>query len=191
MAFTKRTYSKNQKIIIFGSGTLAAFIVLLVSLSNLGIDVKTSGDIVCGETCVSYFNISLTNYSLCMGSTFKGIFVEPEVNYEVYKADLRYRSDNPLRWKPYNFTANTCLKKGKNYEFKLVGYKKTFQTVKWGMNLQGRDLDPFWYGLDQVTSMNMELGSQINLNVSVGAESYFEVDCVHPDYGVNFTRSTA
>jgi parallel beta-helix repeat protein len=135
----------NQKIWIFGSGTFLAFFTLLLTLSYLGINVETSGNIVCSDKCISYFNITLTNYSLCFGSTFKGLYFDKNISYEVYKADMRYRNDNPNRWKLYNFSADKCLEKGKKHEFMLIGYKSPSETIKWGIDLQGNDVDPYWY----------------------------------------------
>lgn len=194
MAFTKRVMSKTKKIFIYGGGTLASFLILLFSLSFYGVNVQTSGDQVCGETCVSYFNISLDSYALCMGSTFTGITVEPQVKYEIYKADARYRSDNPNRWKPYDFKASTCLKNGTNHEFKLVGYKNPEQTIKWGLTLAGPDKDPFWYGINEsaaTTSVSnnitMELGARINISTNISGASTVCVDIDHPEYGDNYT----
>jgi len=144
MSFRKRI--TKSKIFVFGGGTFVTFLVLLLSLSYLGINTEYSEDIICGSKCVSYFNITLTNYSLCLGSTFKGLYFDKNISYEIYKADLRYSRNNPDRWKLYNFTANKCLEKGKKYEFKLIGYKNPSDTIKWGVNLQGKDIDPYWYG---------------------------------------------
>lgn len=193
MAFTKKVMSKTKKIFIYGSGTLLSFLIILFGLSFYGVNVQTSGDQVCGETCVSYFNISLDTYSLCMGSTFTGITVEPQVQYEIYKADARYRSDNPARWKPYEFKANTCLKNGTIHEFKLVGHKDPNQTIKWGLTLAGPDKDPFWYGINTSTTtsvsgnISMELGTQMNITTNISGASTVCVDIDHPDYGNNYT----
>lgn len=146
MVLTKRIYTKTQKVFFYGSGTLGSFFLLLLTLSYLGISVETSGDQVCADKCVSYFNISLTNWSVCLGSTFKNFTTEPNVRTEVYKADLRYSRSNPDRWKIYNFTARKCLEKGKKHEFMIKGYKQSEQTVKWGLDLQSKNIDPYWYG---------------------------------------------
>jgi hypothetical protein len=192
--FTKRVMSKTKKIFIYGGGTLASFLFLLFSLSFYGVNVQTSGDQVCGETCISYFNISLDSYALCMGSTFTGVTVEPQVKYEIYKADARYRSDNPNRWKPYDFKASTCLKNGTNHEFKLIGYKNPEQTIKWGLTLSGPDKDPFWYGINESTAttsvsnnITMELGARVNISTNITGSSTVCVDIDHPEYGTNYT----
>jgi hypothetical protein len=132
--------STTNKVFIFGSGAFLALFTILATLYSVGINVETTGNQICGDTCISYFNISLSNYSLCFGSTFKGIYLEGNATYELYKADLRYGVNNPERWKIYNFSANTCLEKNKKYQFKLVGHKKPEETIRWGLDLQGRNV---------------------------------------------------
>jgi len=197
MVFTKRVMSKTKKVFIYGGGSLILFFALLLSLSYLGIDVQTSGDQVCGDTCISYFNISLKEYSLCFGSTFKGVMTEPNVTIEIYKADSRYRSDNPNRWKQYNFTANKCLDKNKTHEFKIIGYKKPEQIVKWGLSLSGKDVDPFWYnstggatGGTSVSTIYLELGSQVNITANLSGASTVCVDIDHPSYNNSYACGT-
>lgn len=153
MAFRK--VFKNKKIWIYGGGSLATFLSLLFTLAYLGVQLQTSGDIMCAGTpndpCISYFNITSLNYTICMGSTFQGITLSDENStYEIFKADMRYRIDNPNRWKPYNFTSGSCLDWGKTHEFMIKGYKKSpYDKVKWGINTQGKDIDPIWEGLKQ------------------------------------------
>mgnify|MGYP001575942142 CR=1 FL=1 len=195
MTFTKRVYSKTKKVFIYGSGSLALFFALLISLSYLGIDVQTSGDQICSDICISYFNISLKDYSLCFGSTFKGVTTEPNVIIEIYKADMRYRLNNPLRWKPYNLSANKCLDKNKTHEFKIIGYKQPEQTIKWGLDLQGKNLDPFWYGINttaniSTTELLMELGSQVNITANISGATSVCVDIDHPAYNVSYVCGT-
>lgn len=197
MVLTKKITTSTKKIWIYGSGSLLAFFILLAGLSFYGVSVTTSGDITCLDKCESYFNISLQDYALCFGSTFRGVYLEPEVPIEVYyretieenpktyyckasnlteycfklstpsnnistrcyyneSATTKYKVCNTgwvkqtnyiIKWNPYNFTANTCLDRNKIHEFKLVGYKKPSQTIKWGLDLEGKDVDPFWYGV--------------------------------------------
>ena len=197
MAFKKTVYSKTKKIFIAGSGTFAMLFALLLTLSFYGVNVQTSGDQICSDTCVSYFNISLKDYSLCFGSTFKGVYTDPNVTIEIFKADSRYRSDNPNRWKPYNFTANKCLDRNKTYEFKLIGHKLPVQTVKWGLSLGGKDVDPFWFnstggatGGDNVSAIYMELGSRVNLTANTTLYNTNCVDIYHPSYNNSYKCGT-
>lgn len=174
MAFTKRIYTSRNKIFIYGSGTLLILLSLLISLSYLGINIETSGDIECLGTqespCISYFNISLANYSLCLGSTFKGIYFDKNATAEIFKADQRYRSDNPNRWKPYNFTAGKCLDKNKKHEFMIKGYKNPYNTIKWALNLQGKDVDPYWIGIKEprprTSLITTEIDKEMTWNIT-------------------------
>ena len=214
MAFTTRIYSSTKKIFVYGSGTLATFFILLLGLSFYGVSVQTSGDQICGDTCISYFNISLRDYSLCFGSTFQGVYSEPNVLIDTYlkkseieiinyfcegtridcfklskpsngistrcyyneSAPTKYKICNTgwkmdvmesINWEPYSFESNTCLDRNQTYEFKIIGHKNPKETIKWGLNLQGKDLDPFWYGENNITELFMELGSQVNLTVNL------------------------
>ena len=157
MALKKTINNTTKKVTIYGSGTLIAFLALLMGLGYYGISIEGSGDQVCGDTCISYFNITITNYSLAFAKDFN-LYISPNVDTEVYKADVRYSVDNPNRWKPYNFSGKT-LTTGKS-EFKIIAHKDPSQTVKWGVFTFGEDLDPYWYGLGN--DMNVTLISPIN-----------------------------
>lgn len=151
MALTKRAYSTRRKILIFGSGTFTAFFALLVSLSLYGVTLEVSGDQVC-EYCNSTFNITLSNYSFCLGGTFQGLYFEPEAGvewYHIYKADLRYRRDNPVRWKPYELKPGTCLEAGKKHEFLIEAKKSKYKTVEWSVGYGAVSKDPFWFGMNE------------------------------------------
>jgi hypothetical protein len=188
MAITGRVYTKTQKVILFGSGTLVSLFLVLVGLAYLGISVETSGDQFCADTCESYFNISLQNYSLCFGSTFNGIVTDPKIPIEIYRLESNV-------WKPYVFKKNTCLAKNTKHQFKIVGHKNPSETIKWGLSLQGTDVDPFWYGIGNVTAstsastnLNVEVGTPINITGNITGETYVEIDIDHPSYGINYTR---
>lgn len=142
MAFKKIAYSKTKKVIIYGTGSLAALFLLLLTFQNYGIQIETSPDIICGTNCTSYFNISVTNYSLCFNKNFT-FYTTPETPVYIYKADNRYSKTNPARWKLYNLTGK-CLTPGK-YEFKIMGNKPANETIKWGVSY-GKEVDPIWYG---------------------------------------------
>ena len=148
-SFTKRVYVSKKKIFIYGSGSISALFILLLSLSFYGITVTTSGNITCSH-CVSYFNITLQNYSLCLGSTFKGVWFDNEsklINQSLYKADMRYKRDNPARWKLYELLPNTCLDPGKTHEFMIVADKKNpYEDVEWSTGYGLVTKGPMWYG---------------------------------------------
>jgi len=202
MTLRKRVDTKRKKVWIYGSSTILGLLMFLFGLGSIyGIDVTTSGDINCTDVCVSYFNLSLKDYSVCFGSTFNGIYFEPHVyDWELYvknsqesgrqyctygrsylewvhvKGDLYYcpsstkQTDVELRyqrcdklsstnkmcyrksgdvWLPAKELSGICFDKNKIYEFQLIGYKQPEATIKWGIDLQGIDLDPYWVGSAQ------------------------------------------
>ena len=152
MSLTKRVYKDRKKIFILGSGTFLAFFTLLLGLGAYGVGISTSGDITCGY-CNSTFNITLQNYSLCFGSTFNGVSFDSESGIEwwrLYKADLRYRADNPARWKPTELKAGMCLEAGKRHEYLIEAKKKdATKTVKWSIGYGFSNVDPYWFGVEE------------------------------------------
>ena len=71
------------------------------------------------------------------------------VNYTIYKADKRFRSDNPDRWKSYDFEAGKCLKNATKHEFKVILNKPIDKTVKWGIRTGLiNDADPVFLGYE-------------------------------------------
>jgi len=150
---TKRAYSKTKKLIIYGGTTIVGLIAFLFTLTNYGINVELNDTVIkCAgndlEPCVAYFNISLESYNLCFGNTFKLYLNDTDgVNYTLYKADQRYRPDNPARWKLYEMKAGTCLKNETKHEFKIVVSKPIDRTVKWGLTTGLiNDIDPIFQG---------------------------------------------
>ena len=147
------------KLWIFGTFIIIA---LLGYLQTLGVKTGHSGDMVCGGdiACEGYFwidvPVSTTNYlgetinitNLCFGKNIKVNLTNPELvqNLRVYKADKRYREDNPRRWKPFNFSGS-CLPVGNN-SFMINATKDIYSTVKWGV--ENTNIDPIWQGIDRV-----------------------------------------
>ena len=142
--FWKRAMSRTKKVYIYtaGGGITALFAFLLV-LSQYGITISTSGDIKCAgtveEPCVSYINITTSDWALKFPRGV--IYTEGDVTYQLYKADQRYSASNPARWKPFDINGKTMANESK-WELKLVGYKKINETVKWGVQMGGTNVDP-------------------------------------------------
>jgi len=145
MALRKREYKKgdtfrgrirkHSKLFIFGGvtggTTICVLLAYLMSLpTTVILNITVSKPIAC-HNCYSYFNITIDAKShLCMGSTFEGIvpdYPDKLEGFGIYKADMRYRYDNPARWKPFNFEAGDCLDNNKNeprtFEFMVNGTK--------------------------------------------------------------------
>lgn len=70
----------------------------------------------------------------------------------------------PIENKVYNFRFPAYS----NTKFRLAGIKNNpSDTVKWTFGAGKGELDPFWYGDEEVTELFMELGSQVNLTVNL------------------------
>ena len=129
---------------------------LLDYMMSQNIGTGHSGNMRCGGDieCQGYFWInvppSVENYlgeqvnitELCFGNKLQVIFDQPTKvnNFGIYKADKRFRADNPARWNKFNFTGN-CLSVG-THEFKINGTKNKEDIVKWGVD--NTDIDPIW-----------------------------------------------
>lgn len=142
--FIKTTLSisnNKYKITIGGVMTLSVLMILLGYLNMYGITITTSGNITCGKYCTSYFNISITNYSLCFASNFKLYFDDAS------KLDSYTLLENGH---PINL-AGKCLNIG-THQFQLNGIKKMpTDTVKWGINYGNVNIDPLWLGTENYT----------------------------------------
>lgn len=113
--------TKTKNIYVYGTGGLVGFLVFLMTLSNYGVHVSHTGDMVCKEVCESYFNITLENYALCLKDL--KIKTNPEVPTEIYK-----KQNN--EWIYLNMS-DSCLEKNKIHEFKIIGLKMRQQNIKW------------------------------------------------------------
>jgi hypothetical protein len=155
MVLVTRRLTKKRLWIFATTITLGA---LMLYLESQGVPTSHSGDMICGgdKTCYGYFNFTVpakvTNYlgevtnitALCFGNNLRVVLTNPEkVNgLGLYKADKRYRADNPARWKPFNFTGS-CIPTGEN-EFMINATKDLYSIVKWA--IEGTDIDPKWIG---------------------------------------------
>jgi hypothetical protein len=156
MALTKRV--TKGRLWIFGTAVLLG--TLLAYLEFLGVSTGHGGDMICGgsKVCVGEFWIDvpakLSNganiTALCFGNNLKVVLTSPEKmnGLGLYKADKRYRSDNPARWKKFNFTGN-CLNVGNN-SFMINATKDQRTTVKWA--IEGAGIDPLWIGSTNSTN---------------------------------------
>lgn len=136
---------KNWRLWVFGTVVLLGS--LLGYLQTLGISTGYSGDMICGGStiCKGEFWIdvppSVTNYlgetvnitQLCFGKDLRVVLTTPEKinNLGLYKADRRYKADNPARWKKFNFTGN-CINIGNN-SFMINATKDEYSTVRWAI----------------------------------------------------------
>lgn len=114
-------------------------------------------------------------------------------------------------WRCLDFTNKTKPREDTKYVYRFSSYSSTLmmlvgfkedkkETVKWTISAEGSnnsaELDPFWYGLEDinftnnVSSIDAELGSILNLSMNLSGVSYVEVDIDHPAYGINYTQGS-
>lgn len=137
------TTIKNHKITIGGSGSLIAVLALLMTLNIYGVSMTTSGDIQCAgndlEPCISFINISTTDYAIVFPKATLYFDNEKKVNFTLYKLDTIGR------WQKFNISGKT-IPANAIWQLKLVGYKGINETVKWGMDQGIVGVDPVWSG---------------------------------------------
>ena len=210
----KRIYEQSVKKWALGAGIptgIAGFALLFLYLSTLGlIEVKNySDDMVCAGTindpCLAFIEFTVNE-------TF---FLYP-LGYDPYGRATPFYTDEKIEsWKMYRSWGSgwreinlkqTCkgtwcggsgninvysfaFREGRSYKIKIEALKKDpTQTVKWGFG----PVDPFWYGVGDVdfsanvSTINMELNSPINISANISGIATVCVDIDHPSYGLEY-----
>jgi hypothetical protein len=151
------------------SSALATVVAVLIYLSSIpGVKIKTSGDITCAGTivdpCISYFNITSSNYSLKFYKFDQRLTFSPEIkNYTIY----RYTYG---KWRETKFPIN--MTKGTLYQFKIIGYKiNPSDKIKWAISSGDAEIDPYWLGTS-VTNWNWNITKFNSENWRVNFTSY-------------------
>lgn len=146
MPFSKRAYPSRNKIYLYGSGSIIALLTFLAGLGYYGINITTTGDIQCAgtiqEPCISFINITTSKYAIVFPKSVIYFTDNPPLDYKLFKRDSRGY------WRSFNISGKTMANESK-WELKLIGYKKINETVKWGINTGGSDLDPKWLGYSE------------------------------------------
>src|SRR3990167_3458937 len=143
--------SKSRKIYLYGGTTFGGLLIFLMTLTMYGVNIEINKDfnLTCAsgelEPCIDYFNITLEVWHLCTGKDFEVYMNDTDANLTLYRADRRFRADNPLRWKPYDLSEG-CLKNATRHEFKVVVNKSAGKTVKYGVRAGLTDHDPIFAG---------------------------------------------
>lgn len=133
-----------------GYGTIISISLLLIwFMGRSDFKVELSPDITClgdcinpsNSDCVGYFNItSLSKRFYIRNSGDMNLpFTEPEKvkSFQVYRADLRYKVDNPNRWKVINLSKGITLQVNQTNEFKIMLCKNNISDdIIWGVNLK-------------------------------------------------------
>ncbi len=138
--FKKRNRSRTLWV---STGTLGIFGVLAMIMMLTGVSTTYTGDIVCGEECVVYVNVTSTYWRICFADDFELVQTIPEVDVETY-VPARGKGN----WRLFDPTKDCIERKNKyNYlpnRFKIIGHKEPEQTVKWSVDKF--DVDPLWIG---------------------------------------------
>ncbi|KKK96905.1 hypothetical protein LCGC14_2658080 [marine sediment metagenome] len=165
-------------------GSSVGIVVLFSALFLLtGFDYTYSGDIVCGETCESYINVTTTYWRIC----FAGYENTKYENETLFKKRSRSRTlhvnmdnvDNIIsteprievdwlvptygkKWRPIK--DGDCWDRKKINKIKLVGHKKEWQDVKWSFEVGDYvEIDPFWLsGIEVGDKVVKELCNPVN-----------------------------
>ena len=158
-------FRKDTKVQV---ATIAGFLAFLVAV--VGAQVEYTGDMVCGgpRVCESFVNITFPSYAvreraLSLSGNSSNInsvctklilyIDDSKTSYNIYKADSRFKQDNPARWKEFaNWKTGQsfCFDLDKKYEFKINSSKDITKTVKWSLNSQSGstvNIDPQWIGV--------------------------------------------
>jgi len=161
--------NRSRTLWMGGSSTFLGILAYIILLA--GVSVTTSGDIVCGEECVSYVNITSTYWRICFEDEFELVKTDPQgVDIDVYVPT--YGS----RWRLFDVTKD-CIERKSKYNslpnrFKIVGHKPKSLTVKWWSDAMHIP-DPVWEGVFD-TNVVIDLGNnQTDLSFAI---NYSKVD---------------
>ena len=212
-----RESSKYAKI---AGAAIVTITSLFFVLMALGFTITGSDDICLvtpEDPCVSYGKICNTgpdNYDIYNPDEVKLDFSPTVKNYWMFFKDGRVKKQflyniginhSTTGWRYENFTNATKPRADRIYvhrfaryscqDYMLVGLKENpDDLIKWGIGVGAEYLDPFWYGVGNLTadtsvsgSINLELGSQINITTNISGATTVCVDIDHPDYGDNYT----
>jgi len=205
----KRVYWQTMYKWALGLGLsgIAGFTLLFLYLSMLGAIVVTdhTGDMICAGT------IEDPCYAIINFTAKEDIFIYP-MDYDPWGRDTPFYTDKALKewhiyrswgsgWREINLrnpcTATWCgappnspnnkyafaFREDRDYTILIKAYKENpKETIKWGFG----PVDPFWYGSEEVTSMILELGSNVLLTANLTDVDRVCVDVDHPDYGEKY-----
>lgn len=157
-------------------GGVATYTDLFGALFQLsGIEYTHSGDIVCGETCESYINITTSYWTICFAH-YENTKYEEEI---LFKKVARSRTlhvnldkvDNIISTEPRvevdwlvparsgwrDIKDGDCWERGKINRIKLIGHKDRKQDVKWSFQTgEYVDIDPIWEGIEKISEDKTE-----------------------------------
>jgi len=194
-------------------GSLIGIVTLFTALFLLtGIHYEHSGDIVCGETCESYINVTTMYWRICFDN-YEGTKYENETLFKKVSTSrtLHVNLDNVENiistepeiqvdwlvptygnnWRPIK--SGDCWERGKVNKIKLVGHKEIKQTVKWSFNLEDKmNIDPLWKiikaeHLDENRSFISDIYSEVRTLDNLWSEIIPDKDYVRVTFEQNLT----
>jgi len=210
-----RENSKYAKIVGGAIITITSlfFVLMAVGFEITGSNDNCIGTL--DNPCVSYgkiCNLGPNNYDIYNSEGIKLDFSPTIKDYWIFFKDGRVKKEflynlgvncSTKGWRYENFTNLTKPRKDRIYvhrfaryncqDYMLVGLKENpNDIVKWGFGVEKEYLDPFWYGVGNetadisVSTILMELGSQVNVSANITGVGTVCVDVDHPDYGMEY-----
>ena len=136
---------KSRSRTIWISSGSSIFAIFAAILMLTGTTITSNGDIVCGDTCDIYVNITSTYWRVCFSDdSFEPLyFNQTPISYEVF-VPARGKGN----WRPLK--AGDCIERKNKYNvlpnrFKIEVEKKPWETLKYGVDFGSVDLDPFLF----------------------------------------------
>lgn len=183
---------KTWKIIL-GAGATSIVAILAILMTVPGVTITVSGDIKCmgnsKEPCVSYFNITSSNYSLKFYNASQKLDFSPDI-----KSYTIYRRSSTGNWYKTKFPIN--MTKGTLYQFKIVAYKNNItDIIKWSVSAGDAEEDPIWdsYTADdffiELVSNKADLSyGEAIFKVRNPTTFNFTVDAINNRFGAKFMK---
>ena len=156
MASTQTKYIGATTFILSISLLLSWFVSRPDFKNNFSPNITCMGDCInpSDSDCIGYFNI--TSLSKRFYTRNKGDlnipFTEPEKvkSFQVYRADLRFRTDNLNRFKPINISKGFTLQVNQTNEFRINLCKNNPEDdIKWGIDGFGIEEDSIFFGIEK------------------------------------------
>ena len=162
--FKKRTRSRT--LWISGGGLIATLSVIAI-LS--GVTFQTSGDVVCGEECEIFINVSTWYWRVCFDNPDNMMSFSPEVK------EAKYYYGYYSGWKEVNWSKFCLERYRKPNRLKIVVQKEDWQDIKWTLSLTPVDqLDPILISPFLTESETYEVIVPVFKKCRV---DYFSTDC--------------
>ncbi len=132
--FKKRSRSRTLWI----GGSIGFFGVIAMIVLLTGISTQYTGDIVCGDECVVYVNITSTYWRICFAEDFELVQTIPKVEITTY-VPARGKGN----WRLFD-SSKDCIERKNKYRtlpnrFKIVA-KGNGELIKWSVDKF--DIDP-------------------------------------------------